>query len=323
MSNQIYYGNNLDVLQKYIKDESVDLCYIDPPYNSQKDYNQIYNNIDGEDKAQVLAFTDTWKWNEIVERYFDEITDLAFSKGKYPLKTQYLLLGLSNVLGKGGLLAYLVHITQRIVEIHRVLKPTGSFYLHCDKTACHYIKLILDSVFVSQGGNFKNEIIWHYTGNSVPEKCFPRKHDTIFLYTKQNISTIHFEDILVPYSPETEKRYNHTDSDGRRYKISALRNGKQDIIYRKEGKYPDDTWDIPIARGKESLGYPTQKPEKLMERIIKASSNEGDTVLDAYCGCGTTIAVAHRLSRNWIGIDIIYQSISLIVKRLTDAYGKK
>ncbi|GAB6394435.1 MAG: restriction endonuclease subunit M [Bacteroidales bacterium] len=320
--NKLYYGDNLDVLGKYIKDETVDLCYIDPPFNSKRDYNQIYNNIGREDRAQVQAFVDTWEWDDSAREGFEKF-DLATGDKRYPEKTKLLINGFEKVLGQGSMLAYIVSITQRIMEIYRVLKPTGSFYLHCDPTASHYLKLILDSVFCQKGGVFRNEIIWHYTGNSVPKNCFPRKHDTLFSYSKSQEVKFEPKNVLVSYSLLTEKRYNHIDEAGRRYKISALRGGKQEIVYMKEGKYPDDVWDIPVARGRERLGYPTQKPEKLLERIILASSNEGDTVLDAYCGCGTTVAVAQRLKRKWIGIDITYQSISLIIKRLTESFGKQ
>ena len=321
MERTLYYGDNLEVLRNRIRDDTIDLCYIDPPFNSKRNYNQIYNNIGEEDRAQAQAFVDTWIWDRQADAGLTEI--LANEPARFSPQTIALIGGLKAVLGKGSMLAYLVSMTLRITEIHRVLKPTGSFYLHCDPTASHYLKLVCDGIFCGGGrvGNFVNEISWSYKGNSVPKKCFPRKHDILFWYSKTNSYTFKPNDVLVPYSDLTEKRYNHTDQDGRRYKISALRNGKQDIVYMKEGKYPDDVWEIPIVRGNQALGYPTQKPEALLERIIKASSNEGDVVLDAYCGCGTTVAVAERLNRQWIGIDITYQSVSLILKRLEDAQG--
>ena len=200
--------------------------------------------------------------------------------------------------------------------MYRVLKPKGSFYLHCDWHANAYIRvMILDKIFGDK--NFVNEIVWWYKGNSVPKSCFPRKHDTIFCYSKEKGISLNFDRILVPYSELTEKRYNHVDENGRRYKISALRNGKQDIVYMKEGKYPDDVWDdVHTVRGKESIGYPTQKPEALLERIIKASSNPGDIVLDAFCGGGTTPAVARRLGRKFIGIDQSARAIAVSNARL-------
>ncbi|MDR0540295.1 MAG: hypothetical protein LBG74_07325, partial [Spirochaetaceae bacterium] len=217
------------------------------------------------------------------------------------------------------LLAYLIYMTARLLEMHRILKPSGSLYLHCDPTASHYLKIVMDNIFGRE--YFRNEIIWHYTGNSVPKSCYPRKHDVIFFYSKQKEFCFYPQNALVPYSELTEKRYNHTDTDGRRYKVSALRNGKQEIVYMKEGKYPDDVWDIPVLRGKERLGYPTQKPLALLERIIKASSKEGDVVFDPFCGCGTTIEAAIKNQRNWIGCDIAIHSIKLIQETRIQKYG--
>jgi len=203
--------------------------------------------------------------------------------------------------------------------MHRILKETGSLYLHCDPTAGHYLKLLLDSVFGKQG--FVNEIVWHYTGNSVPKYCLPKKHDTIYWYSKGKQPLFFPNRILLPYSKLTEKRYNHTDEEGRRYKISALRNGKQEIVYMKDGKYPDDVWDIPVIRGAERTGYPTQKPLALLKRIIEASSNVGDVVMDPFCGCATTCVAAQQLDRKWIGIDIEKNVVNILVERLSDDAG--
>ena len=316
--NQLFYGDNLDVLQKYIGDETVDLCYVDPPFNSKRNYNQIYNNIGKDDIAQTQAFVDTWEWGHSAELYLDMLR----KEPQYTRRLVDTVIGLEKILGKGAMLAYLVNMAVRFAEIWRVLKRTGSFYVHCDPTASHYLKIILDSIFCDRGGNFVNEIIWHYKGNSVPKYCLPRKHDIIFWYSKDKKPRFNPNDVLVPYAELTHKRYNHVDEQGRRYKISALRNGKQEIVYMKEGKYPDDVWDIPIARGGEQLGYGTQKPLALLERIVKAASNEGDVVLDAFCGCGTTVDAAHSLNRKWVGIDITSNAVLLIIKRLIDRYGK-
>jgi DNA modification methylase len=318
--NYLYYGDNLSVLRDKIPSESVDLCYIDPPFNSKRNYFQIYNNIGEEDKAQAQAFIDTWTWDQLANEGYQEI--ITNQGGRFTSQLIELIRGLRNILKEGSLFAYLVSMSLRVTEIHRVLKETGSFYLHCDPTASHYLKLLLDAIFCPHGGDFRNEIIWHYTGNSIPKYCYPRKHDIIFWYSKGKQILFYPERILQPYSELTEKRYNHTDEEGRRYKISALKGGKQEIVYMKEGKYCDDVFEIPVLRGKERLGYPTQKPEALLERIISASSNEGDVVLDAYCGCGTTVAVAQKLNRKWVGIDITYQSISLILRRLEQSFGK-
>ncbi|MFM6887024.1 MAG: DNA methyltransferase, partial [Dolichospermum sp.] len=226
-----------------------------------------------------------------------------------------------NVLGKGSLLAYLVSMTLRITEIHRVLKPTGSFYLHCDPTASHYLKLVLDAVFCAQGGDFLNEIIWHYRRWTGKANKFQQLHDTILFYSKSKKYT--FNVIYTDY----------TEGSVARKKGGILHRFKKGeeptLVSNKEidekGVRENDVWQIPFIApsAKERLGYPTQKPEALLERIIKASSNEDDIILDAYCGCGTTVAVAQKLNRQWIGIDITYQSISLILKRLEDSFGKE
>ena len=314
MVNQLYYGDNLEVLRRYIKDESVDLCYIDPPFNSKRNYNQIYNNIGAEDKAQAQAFIDTWEWDDHAIHGINEI--LINYHGLFTQQCMALITGLSNVLGKGSLLAYLVSMTLRITEIHRVLKPTGSFYLHCDPTASHYLKLILDGVFCSQRGEFRNEIVWCYRGAGYPKKDFGRRHDLIFRYSKGKEFTFNLDSVREEYAETTKERFRHHIGNKR---------GKKDFGQQSLnplGKQPDDWWEIqPIApSAKERLGYPTQKPESLLEKIIKASSNENDIILDAYCGCGTTVAVCQKLDRQWIGIDITYQSISLILKRLEDSF---
>jgi len=310
--NALYYGDNLDNLRKHIRDETVDLCYIDPPFNSKRNYNQIYNNIGGEDRAQAQAFMDTWIWDDKAREGFREI--IANDKGRFQPQTIELLKGLRNVLKGGSLLAYLVSMTLRIVEIHRVLKPTGSFYLHCDPTSSHYLKLVIDGVFCSQGGDFRNEIIWHYRRWTGKAHKFQELHDVIFLYTKSDEYTFNLQ-----YTPYTEKslarkQHYHTRIKGPDVYVTHI---------DENGVRENDVWQIQLlnSQSKERLGYPTQKPEALLERMIKASSNEGDLILDAYCGCGTTVAVAQRLNRRWIGMDITYQSIALILKRLKDTFG--
>ncbi|HVB21869.1 MAG TPA: DNA methyltransferase [Ktedonobacteraceae bacterium] len=317
MKNQLYYGDNLEVLRKYIKDETVDLCYIDPPFNSKRNYNQIYNNIGGEDRAQAQAFVDTWVWDEHANKGFAEI--LANDKGLFTAQTVDLLKGLQPVLKKGSLLAYLVSMTLRIAEIHRVLKPTGSFYLHCDPTASHYLKLILDTIFVSNGGDFRNEIIWHYLKWSVEQRQFVRNHDIIFFYSKSDEPDRVFNTLFVERSPATKKRFGNakivSSHDSRGQRQPSQTEGESD------GVAMDDVWDISRVPPIKQL-YPTEKPPALLERIIKASTNENDLILDAYCGCGTTIVVSEELKRNWIGVDITYQSISLILRRLEALHGK-
>lgn len=363
MVNKLYYGDNLEVLRKYIKDESIDLCYIDPPFNSKRNYNQIYNNLGKEDQAQAQAFVDTWTWDNHANEALEEIQ--SNYQGKFTSQTIDLIDGLTKVLGKGSLLAYLVNMTLRIVEIHRVLKSTGSFYLHCDPTASHYLKIVLDTVFCSQGGDYIAEITWERTSAHSDSKTFANTTDVIFLYSKRILM---FSQQFKPYSEEyLKKYYKHQDGKGRfldrdltagglsgggynydwkgikklwRCPIETMQKYEEQnkLYYTRNGtprlkQYLEEMPGVPLtnlwndippinSQASERLGYPTQKPEALLERIIKASSNKGDIILDAYCGCGTTIAVAERLERNWIGIDITYQSISLMLKRLEDSFGK-
>lgn len=307
--NTLFYGDNFDILRKRIKDDTVDLCYIDPPFNSKRNYNQIYNNIGNEDRAQAQAFVDTWTWDDRAIEGYAEI--LANDQGRFAQQTVDLIKALHLVLKKGSFLAYLVSMTLRITEIHRVLKPTGSIYLHCDPTASHYLKLVLDAVFCSRGGDFQNEIVWSYQTGGASKRRYARKHDIILFYTKSDNFTFNSYAIKEPRTEKSIKRAQNPNGA----RISA-----DDV-----NKLPTDVFQIsalnPMAI--ERLGYPTQKPEALLERIIAASTNEGDIVLDAYCGCGTTIAVAERLNRRWIGIDITYQSISLILRRLEAQYGRE
>lgn len=312
--NKLFYGDNLEVLRKYIKDESIDLCYIDPPFNSKRNYNQIYNRIGKEDKAQAQAFVDTWEWDDAAIHGLEEITENK--ENRFSIQTVLLIEGLEKVLGKDSLLAYLIHITLRVTEIHRVLKSTGSFYFHCDPTASHYLKLILDSIFCANKGEYQNEIIWHYRRWTGKAEKFQELHDVIFFYTKTNNYTFN-----VQYTPYTEKSLKRKQNYHTRI--------KGDDVYvthiDEKGVRDNDVWQIQLLNSQslERLGYPTQKPEELLEKIIKTSTNEGDIILDTYCGCGTTVAVAERLNRKWIGIDITYQSISLILKRIQDTFDKK
>lgn len=312
--NTLYYGDNLEVLRRDIKDETVDLCYIDPPFNSKRNYNQIYNNIGSEDRAQAQAFIDTWIWDERANEGLVEI--LANDTKRFSVQTVDLLKGLLSVLRKGSLLAYLISITLRVAEIHRVLKPTGSLYLHCDPTASHYLKIILDTIFVAQGGDFQNEIVWCYTSGGKSKTHFARKHDVLFFYTKSSNYTFNVDKVRIPYSPKTLQNYK-PGLKGSSY--------TDDVKLNDAGKVPEDYWNIAIASKStiEYLGYPTQKPMALLDRIIQASSNEGDVILDAYCGCGTTVSAAENLKRSWIGIDITFQSISLVLRRLEGQFGKE
>ena len=329
--NQLFYGDNLDILRTRIDANSIDLCYIDPPFNSNRDYSQIYNN---EDVAQAIAFTETWEWGQEAIQGLEYIKDTRnLNSGKVPQPTYFLISGLLPVLGTSSLMAYLIHMTLRIIEIHRVLKETGSFYLHCDQTTSHYLKLVCDSIFVTQGGDFKNEIVWCYGKWSNNITGYKKNHDIILFYCKGNQITFN----KVPsnkVSKHYEKDYHtnlidnnisqlivYDEIKAKQLKESQKYNKIVDRIEQKQTSI-SDWWEISIinSQAKERLGDPTQKPEALLELIIKASSNEGDVVLDAYCGSGTTVAVAERLNRKWIGIDITFQSISLIQYRLKKTY---
>jgi site-specific DNA-methyltransferase (adenine-specific) len=310
--NLLYYGDNLEILRKKIRDEVVDLCYIDPPFNSKRNYNQIYNNIGDEDRAQTQAFIDTWRWDDHAISGFSEI--LSNAEGRFQPQLVDLIKGMHSVLHEGSLLAYLVSMSLRITEIFRVLKKTGSFYLHCDPTASHYLKLVLDAIFCPQGGNFVNEIAWCYASGGVSKRYFAKKHDIIFFYVKSK--EYRFNTMYRPYSAGTVERGL----------TACKKEMSEKYELRPEGAVMSDWWpDItPLLSPTsfERLGYPTQKPEALLQRIIEASSDEGDTVLDAYAGCGTTVAVAQRINRKWIGMDITYQSISLMLRRLEHSFGK-
>ena len=281
--NRLFYGDNLDILRKKIEPKSVDLCYIDPPFNSKRNYFQIYNNQGSEDRAQAQAFMDTWEWGEEAVSGLTYITDVAnLQNRKLTEQTVELIRGLHKVLKEGDLLAYLIHMTLRIVEIHRILKPTGSFYLHFDPTASHYLKLLLDSVFCADGngGEFLNEIIWWYDTGGMAKTRYSRKHDVIFIYAKShNNYTFNVNEVKTLKNESQLKRLEFSLKQG------------ENSTYRLTDpeKYPHDVWQLHAInpKAKERLGYPTQKPEALLERVIKASSNEGDVVLDSYCGCGT------------------------------------
>jgi DNA modification methylase len=410
-AQRLFYGDNLDVMRNKIQSESIDLCYIDPPFNSKRNYNQIYNNVGKEDQAQSQAFIDTWSWDERANTGFEEI--ITNAGARFSVQTIELIKGLRAVLGSGGLLAYLISITLRIVEIQRVLKRTGAFYLHCDPTASHYLKLVLDSVFCSAGagGDFKNEIVWRRTGAHGARRRFGPIHDIIFFYTKDAKSYFH-KSLKRPYMRgHVESRYTKDErgyqftSGGNILTGSGIRYGESGKSWRgfdptaknrhwaipsdlaqqiedeefsrlgvlakldrllEEGLIeviPGQAWPQPVRylnvatagnsiqdiwayqpytedtvfgsnkgidadvawlgpTDPERLGYETQKPEGLLERIVESSCPEGGMVLDAYCGCGTSVFVAEKLGRSWVGIDITYQSISIVLERLEDKFGK-
>jgi len=305
--NQLYLGDCLNVLRDYIKDESVDLIYIDPPFNSKRNYNIFFD--DKEIQTQRVAFEDTWSYKSVGE----SLLELQTVKNE-PL---HILLNAYKLVSP-QVFPYLVMMTLRILELHRVLKSTGSFYLHCDPTASHYLKTICDAIFNVR--NVRNEIIWSYKKWAVSQKMFSRNHDVILFYSK-NINEQKFNILLQERAESTLKRF------GKKKIVSAIdESGKrvpsQTLNEESEGVKMGDVWDVPILApvSKERLGYPTQKPRALLERIIQASSNEGDVILDGFCGCGTTLDAAEYLKRKWIGIDISPIAISLMKHRLQDSY---
>lgn len=360
--NKLYFGDNLVILREHIATESVDLVYLDPPFNSNATYNVLFGEKSGaKSSAQITAFEDTWHWGMEAEAAFKELVETA------PPKLVELMRALRAFLGQSDMMAYLTMMALRLVELHRVLKPTGSLYLHCDPTASHYLKLVLDAVFGAQ--NYRNEIIWKRVFAHGDAKRFAKVTDSILFYTSSDDFTW-----TRPKLPHTdayiESHYGQSDEDGRQFQFTSLVKPKGSIGYFYEllgcppppngwrmtekraqewiaagrieipptGKMPrykrfldemegtamPNLWaDLPPinSQAKEGLGYPTQKPEALLERIIKASSNEGDLVLDPFCGCGTTIAAAERLKRCWIGIDVTHLAINLMVHRLQDSFG--
>lgn len=359
-TNILYYGDNLEILRKYIPDNSIDLVYLDPPFNSKKDYNILFKENGGiESEAQVHAFTDTWHWTQNAQDTYHEIVTNG------PLKISKLIGALHDTIGTNDVMAYLVMMSIRLIELHRVLKPTGSLYLHCDPTASHYLKLVLDQVFGP--ANFRNEIVWKRTSAHNDPGRYGANIDLLLFYTKGN--TWIWNQIYRAHDEEYRARFRHKDSDGREwsdYDLTAkgLSGGGYEYEYKGvktlwrcpletmqqldiEGKlhftkaggirikrYLDENkgvvlqsvWDDipPInSQARERLGYDTQKPLALLERIINASSNEGDVVLDPFCGCGTAVVAAQKLNRKWIGIDITHLAINLMRIRLKDSFGIK
>ena len=380
--NQLYYGDNLHVLREHIADESVDLIYLDPPFNSKRDYNLLFKSPKGQQsEAQITAFLDSWHWGEQAEREFDELLHQANTDVAEMMKA------LRAFLGRNDMMAYLTMMANRLLELHRVLKPTGSLYLHCDPTASHYLKIVLDGVFGPV--QFRSEIIWKRSSSHSGAKRWGPIHDTIFLYGRSAETC--WNPTLQQYDEGYVEKFYRTEDDKGRFQMdnltgAGIRGGDSGMAWRginptEKGRHwavpgamlrefvtdpsgmttqqklealdaagmiywpsaggmprikrylredggvsiQDVVTDIdPIsAHAAERLGYPTQKPLALLERIISASSNEGDVVLDPFCGCGTAVHAAQKLKRKWIGIDITHLAISLIEKRLKDAFGAR
>lgn len=364
MRNTLYYGDNLAILREHIDDASVDLIYLDPPFNSARSYNVLFKHESGDAaEAQVKAFDDTWHWGQEAEHTFHNLV----TQGSPPVAN--MIGAMRQFIGDNQMMAYLVMMAARLAELHRVLKPTGSLYLHCDPTASHYLKVVMDTIFGIE--NFRNEITWkRYSAHNDARHAYPAITDTILFYVRSTKAK--FNVVRKDYSEEyLSTGFKNVDEDGRHYSLNNLQspNPRPNLTYPYKGyPPPPNGWKVsrekmeeldrqgrlhfpknPTGRIRlkyfvdelpgmlvpnlwddiqslsgahaERLGYPTQKPEALLERIINASSNPGDIVLDPFCGCGTTIAAAQKLGRHWIGIDITNLAIALQKYRLQDAYG--
>jgi site-specific DNA-methyltransferase (adenine-specific) len=313
-NNRLYFGDNFDVLRQHIKDESVDLVYLDPPFNSAKDYNVLFLEHDGKrSAAQVKAFKDTWEWDEVAARSYQELTAAG---GRVSQAMQAFRL----VVGQSDMLAYLAMMAPRLIELHRVMKPTASIYLHCDPVASHYLKLLMDAVF--RPASFRNEVIWRYRRWPTTARQFQKMHDVLLFYGKSSNQERVFN-VLYGYEPLAESTIKTYGTKKQKADFSSGHRKPGTEDEESPGPPLSDVWEVGIIApmSKERLGYPTQKPEKLLERVIRASSNPGDLVLDPFCGCGTAVAVAHRLKRQWIGIDVTHLAINLIKRRMKDSFG--
>ena len=359
--NLLYFGDNLEVMREHMPDASVDLIYLDPPFNSARNYNVLFKQAArDENQAQIVAFEDTWQWSKLrYDEFFEDVSHARLFD---------LMNALHRILGGCDMMAYLVMMAPRLFQMHRVLKPTGSLYLHCDPTASHYLKLLMDVIF--EPGRFRNEITWKrqsaHNDAKQGRRAFGNIADILLFYTKSDNYT--FNTLYTEYSDDYIKSfYKFSDADGRRYRLSDMtgpggaakgnpkfevmgvtrywrysRSRMDDLIAQgrvvqtkpgtvpQEKRYLDEMpgvalqniWDdiVPAIRG-ESLGYPTQKPLALLERIINASSNPGDIVFDPFCGCGTAVVAAEKLGRRWVGIDITYVAVNLMISRLTRDFG--
>jgi DNA modification methylase len=368
-SGALFYGDNLDVLRRHVERESVDLVYLDPPFNSSATYNVLFAEQDGsQSAAQIKAFGDTWHWDQAAAAAYQETVE----EGGEVSRTMQAF---RTILGDSNMLAYLSMMAPRLVALHCAMKSTASLYLHCDPTASHYLKLLLDSVLGPRC--FRSELVWKrssaHSDTKQGRRIHGHIHDVIFFYTKCDEWT--WNPIYTPYDDAyIESKYRHVEEGtSRRYRLSDLTAAKPggDTSYEWHGRRPykgrywaysrekmdqfhaegrirfpskpdgvpelkrylDEQPGIPLqdlwtdldpinAKAAERLGYPTQKPESLLERIIESSSNKGDVILDPFCGCGTAIAVAEKLSRRWIGIDVTYLATHLIKSRLVDAFGE-
>ena len=299
----LFIADNLDIMRGMDSD-TIDLIYLDPPFNSKKQYKAPIGS-----PAEGASFKDIWTDEDVRDGWHSEIAE------DYPQIHQIILA--SEHTCDHSMMIYLMAMGIRLIEMKRILKPTGSIYLHCDPTASHYLKFVMDSIFGNQ--NFRNEIAWGYSNSGRPKRFFANKHDIILFYTKSDKAF--WGNYKMPVSEEyLASHYRHVDEQGRKCRI-RVDAGKKRVYYPEEGMTPNDWWkDIPSLNSvaKERTGYPTQKPLALLDRIIKASSNEGDMVLDPFCGCATACVAAERLGRQWIGIDISPSAETITKLRLTD-----
>ena len=297
----LFRGDNLDFLRA-MNSKSVHLIATDPPFNKGKDFHATPDSM-----SDGASFHDRWSWEKDVhESWVDQITD------DWPL-VMNVIQGSRNSYG-GDMGAFLCYMAVRLIAMRRVLRDDGSIYLHCDPTASHYLKELLDAIFGKN--NFQNEIIWHYNTGGATSRRFSRKHDIILFYSK-TFNCFTFNSQREPYRDQKTDHFNLTDVDGRAYRIRKV-NGKEYKYYKKLGRICHDVWDVDSlnANARERLGYATQKPLALYERIIRASSNEGDVVLDPFAGCATTCVAAEQLKRQWAGIDIWNKAHEVVLHRL-------
>jgi len=311
----LFFGDSLKILEERIPDEIFDLIYLDPPFNSDRNYNVLFKEGQSDSSAQIHAFEDTWEWTPATNSMFEDL-----KKNPHP-QIALLIASLAEFIGtKNPMMAYLVNMTARLTPLRRVLKPTGSIYLHCDPTASHYLKIMMDVIFGKE--HFINEIVWYYDTGGRAKRYFPKKHDTILWYAKGDDYIFNYDAVSLERDTSTMHEPVLNDEQGRPYQRN-VKFGKEYRYYLDKGVLPNDWWsDLQALNpaSKERLGYPTQKPEALLERIIQASSNENSWILDPFCGCGTTVAVAERLNRKWVGIDISMQAITVIQNRLQTHY---
>jgi DNA modification methylase len=309
VENVVYRGDNLDILRRYIEDGSVDLVYLDPPFKSDQDYNVLFAERDGSRAgAQIKAFEDTWRWDEAAARAWEEMVEAG---GRLSDAMQ----AFRKFLGESDMLAYLSMMAPRLRELRRTLKRTGSIYLHCDPTASHYLKMLMDAIFGPQC--FRNEVIWSYRRWPAKAHRYQRMHDVLLYYVRGGAEAT-FNPFFESASESFLRRFK---GKGNRLDPGATK--KRATEDETPGMPARDVWEVSIVAGSaaERLGYPTQKPLALLERVIRTSSNPGDLVLDPFCGCGTTVHAAQQLGRRWIGIDITHLAVNLIKHRLLDAFG--